>query len=104
MVSAASEKRLCCTMQFLPTTWAEATAFAFCIGANVSGSIWIILGNMQCWSATNTGDGQVDVACCRINSYRVRFMANRIVAQFFKVSVGLIKDRDATTTADKHNV
>ena len=45
-----------------------------------SGSIWIILGNTQRWSAADTGDGQVDIACCRINGDGVRFMANHIVA------------------------
>src|SRR5205085_8713278 len=37
----------------------------------------IILGNMQRWSAADTGDGQVDVAHCRINGNGVRFMSNR---------------------------
>src|SRR5712691_13012046 len=74
------------------------------IVANASVSIRVIPGNMQRWSTTDTGDGQVDVACCRINGDGVRFVAYRVVAKFFKLSVGLIKDRDATAAGDKNDV
>src|SRR5437764_15187682 len=59
---------------------------------------------MQRWSAADAGDGQVDVARYRINGDGVRFMANRIVAQLFKLPVGLIKDRSATAAAYKDDV